>query len=129
MNALKRLKAMDDRLFASHPSSWEVKGFNKRTLATRFGDLTISRRLYQDDRGEYHYLLDEYLGWHPKQLATPSLQESLVEFATEKSFNKVSKTLSKLTAAVLSARTIQRLLQKTLSGYLWPRGITAFRQA
>jgi len=113
MKALKRLKAMDDRLFASHPSSWEVKGFNKRSLATRFGDLTISRRLYQDDRGEYRYLLDEYLGWHPKQLATPSLQESLVEFATEKSFNKVSKTLSKLTAAVLSARTIQRLLQKT----------------
>jgi hypothetical protein len=114
--ALKRLKAMDDRLFQNHPPSWEPKDFNERTLAVRFGDLTISRRLYLDEKGDYHYLLDEYLGWLPKQLATPSLQESLVELATQKSFNQVSKTLSKLTAAVLSARTIHRLLHKTAKG-------------
>lgn len=111
--ALQRLREMDDRLFACHPPSWEAKDFNERTLATRFGELTVNRRLYQDEKGAYHYLLDEYLGWTSKQLATPSLQESLVELATEKSFNQVSKTLSNLTAAVLSTSTIHRLLQKT----------------
>jgi hypothetical protein len=111
--ALKRLKAIDDRLFQNYPPFWEPKDFNERTLAVRFGDLTISRRLYLDEKGDYHYLLDEYLGWLPKQLATPSLQESLVELATQKSFHQVSTTLSTLTAAVLSAKTIHRLLQKT----------------
>jgi hypothetical protein len=111
--ALQRLKKIDDRLFQQHPSSWEDKDFNERTIATRFGELTINRRIYQDEKGGYHYLLDEYLGWSPKQLATPSLQENLVELATEKSFNQVSKTLSKLTAAVLSTSTIYRLLRKT----------------
>ncbi len=114
--ALKRLQAIDERLFTTHPSSWEVKGFNKRTLATRFGELSIRRRLYQDESGQYHYLLDEYLGWSRYQLATPSLQESLVELATEKSFHQVSKTLTKLTAAVLSTKTIHRLLQRTAMG-------------
>jgi hypothetical protein len=114
--ALQRLKEIDDRLFDSHNPGWKTKDFNERTLATRFGELVISRRLYQDEKGTYHYLLDEYLGWSAHQLATSSLQESLVELATEKSFNQVSQTLSKLTAAVLSSRTIHRLLHKTAKG-------------
>jgi hypothetical protein len=114
--AKQRLQEIDDRLFDRHNPGWKTKDFNERTLATRFGELVISRRLYQDEKGAYHYLLDEYLGWPAHQLATPSLQESLVELATEKSFNQVSHTLSKLTAAVLSSRTIHRLLQKTAKG-------------
>lgn len=112
-DALRRLKEIDDKLFQKHPPSWEVKDLKKRTLLTQFGEITITRRLYEDKEGCYHFLLDEHLGLPPAQLATPSLQESLVELATQKPFRQVSRTLEKLTAGILSASTIYRLLQKT----------------
>ena len=111
--AIQRLVAIEERLFQNHPPDWESKDFKERTLATYFGDITISRRLYQDEQGGYHYLLDEYLGWPPHQLATPRLQEDLVELASQIPFRQVSRTLEKFTAGVLSASTIYRLLKKT----------------
>ena len=54
--------------------------------------------------------LDEYLNWLPYQRATPSLKEALVELSTECSFRKVSETMSKLTAGVLTKSTIHDLL-------------------
>ena len=111
--AIQRLKEIDDWLFKQHSLIWEDKGFKERTLVTRFGELTISRRLYLDEDGGHHFLLDEYLGWMPKQVATPNLQESLVTLATQVPFRQVSGTLENLTAGVLSASTIYRLVQKT----------------
>ncbi len=111
--AIKRLEAIEERLYRARPACWKIIGFRERTLVARFGDVRIKRRLYQDESGSYHFLLDEHLGWLPHQLATPDLQECLVEQATQKTFRPVSKTLEKLTAGVLSARTIHRLVQKT----------------
>jgi Uncharacterised protein family (UPF0236) len=111
--AIQRLMAIEERLFQNHPPDWESKAFKERTLTTYFGDITIRRRLYQDDQGGYHYLLDEYLGWPAHQLATSRLQEDLVELATQIPFRQVSQTLEKFTAGALSASTIYRLLKKT----------------
>lgn len=110
--AIRRLKAIDDRLFQQRPKSWKVEGSYKRTLVTRFGDLTVRRRLYQDDEGNYHFLLDEYLNWQPYQQASPSLTEALVDSATNSTFRTVSREVEKYSAGVLSASTVHRLLQK-----------------
>jgi len=110
--ALQRLKGIDDKLFQDHPPSWEVRGFKERTLVTCFGEIRISRRLYRDEKGSYHFLLDEYLGLPAGQAATPGLQESLVDLAAQVPFRQVSGSLEKLTEGVLSATTIHRLLQK-----------------
>ena len=62
--ALKKLQDIEARLYLNRPKGWKVEGFRQRTLVTRltrFGDITISRRLYQDTAGKYHFLLDEYL--------------------------------------------------------------------
>lgn len=111
--ALKRLNEMEERLYRQRPAYLKVIGFRGRTFITRFGELRINRRLYQDENGSYHFLLDEHLGWLPNQLATPDLQECLVKQATYAPFRPVSETLAKLTAGILSARTIHRLVQKT----------------
>lgn len=111
--AIKRLEGIEERLYQNHPASWEVIGFRGRTFVTRFGELRINRRLYRDEKGSYHFLLDEYLGWPPNQIATPDLQECLVKQATQVPFRSVSETLEKLTAGILSASTIHRLVQKT----------------
>ena len=59
--AIERLKAIDERLLRERPKNWKVKRFCQRTLLTRFGKITVTRRLYLDDKGEYRFLLDEYM--------------------------------------------------------------------
>jgi len=55
--ATQRLKAIDERLFHERPKSWKVKRFCQRSLLTRFGKITVTRRLYLNDKGEYKFLL------------------------------------------------------------------------
>ena len=109
--ATKRLEAIEERLFEHHPEDWSSSGFEERTLVTRFGEITLRRRVYMDESGHRHYLLDEYLDLPPYKSSTPSLTRVLVKFATETSFQKVSETMSGLVAGVLSDSTIHRLLQ------------------
>jgi len=111
--ALKRLKALEERLFNALPLSWHVIANRERTLVTRFGEITFKRRLYRDNQGKTHFLLDEVLGLPAQQLATPSLQESLVELSAQLSFRSVGKTVEKLTAGVLSNSTVYHLVEKT----------------
>ena len=101
---------LEEKLFQSHPLDWRVIGFRERTLVTRFGDITVRRRLYMDREGEYHFLLDEYMDWKPNQAATPSLTASLVRLSTEIPFRKVVDTMADLLAGILSRSSIHRLL-------------------
>ncbi|RMF94346.1 MAG: hypothetical protein D6736_00225, partial [Nitrospinota bacterium] len=110
--AVQRLQALEQRLHAHRPASWKDKGWRERTLVTRFGDLRIRRRVYQDEHGTYHFLLDEYLGWPPAQVATPRLTEQVVELASRMPFREVVRTVTALTAGVLSPATIHRLTQR-----------------
>ena len=109
--AITRLRALDDELLRCKPSGWTVLGFRERTMVTRFGDVVVSRRMYRDSDGGTVFALDECLGWRPRQLASPSITERVVEMATEMPFRKVSDTVSALTAGELSSKTAHRLLQ------------------
>jgi hypothetical protein len=91
-------------------------GYRKRTLVTRFGDITFDRRLYIDSEGEYHFLLDEYMDWKPNQAATVSLTEALVKLSTKVPFRKVGETMENLLAGVLSKSTIHQLLGRISEG-------------
>ena len=106
------LEQKEAQIFGCRPVGLRVKDMRERTLVTRFGDITVTRRRYQDEQGAYHFLLDEYLNWRPHQAATPSLTEALVESATGNTFRRVSREVEKYTAGVLSASTVHRLLQK-----------------
>jgi hypothetical protein len=111
--ALKRLQATEERLFKALPLSWHVVANKERTLVTRFGEITIKRRIYRDDQGKTHCLLDEVLGLPARQLATASLQESLVDLCAQIPFQSANQTVEKLTAGVLSTPTVYRLVEKT----------------
>jgi len=52
------------------------------------------------------------MNWRPRQGATPSLTEALVDSATYLSFRKVRREAEKYSAGVLSAATVHRILQK-----------------
>jgi hypothetical protein len=111
---LKRLGELEERLFLNHPRDLEVEGFKERTRATNFGEVTIQRRLYKNKHtGDYHFLLDEYLEWPPYQLATPDLQEYIVDQAAQAPFRVANQNLKDMTAVELSLSTTYRLVQKT----------------
>ena len=101
--ATRLVEKMEEGLFQNRPSGLRVKDIRKRTLLTRFGHITVSRRLYQDEQGKYHFLLDEYLNWPPRQVATVSLTEALVDSATRSTFRNVSRDVEKYTAMVTTA--------------------------
>jgi hypothetical protein len=97
-----------------------LEGFRERTpstdsgqaLVTRFGEVRVRRRLYRDPEGQHHFPLDEYLEWQKEQIATPGVTERVVQLAAQVPFRQVVSTLEKLTAGVISAMTIHRLVQK-----------------
>ena len=52
------------------------------------------------------------MNWRPRQEATVSLTEALVDSATYLPFKKVGREAEKYSAGVLSAATIHRILQR-----------------
>jgi len=113
LRAIKRLEKLEEKLFLEHPVSWKVIGFRERTLVARFGEIRIRRKLYQDERDDYHFLLDEHLKFLPYQLATPDLQVCIVELCAQGTFRPSEQTLENLTAGVLTVATLCRLVEKT----------------
>jgi hypothetical protein len=113
LEATRYLEALDESLFMQHPASCVVVGFRERTLVTRFGEVRIRRRLYKDERGVYHFLLDEYLGLNANQAATPEMQAMCTILCGQISFRKGADFLEQWLAGLLSHSTCWRLLQRT----------------
>ena len=108
--AKRRLQALDDELLDCKPKGLNVEGFRNRTVVTRFGEVVVRRRMYRDGDGNTMFALDDYLGWKPRQQASPSLTESIVSMASAVPFRMANKMVSDLTAGVLSPMTVHRLL-------------------
>lgn len=87
-----------------------MEGFRKRTLVTRFGEVVVNRRMYKDGDGRTLFALDDHLRWKPRQQASPSLTKSVVSMASAALFRMASEMVSALTAGVLSAMTVHRLV-------------------
>jgi len=107
------LEALDEALLEQRPGDWAVVGFRKRTVVTRFGEVCIRRRLYRDESGKYHQLLDEYLGLKAYQVATPEMQAICTSMSSEMSFRKAAEMIARCLGGVLSPSSCWRLLQGT----------------
>ena len=111
--AVEYLAAVEESLLAQRPAGWVVVGFRARNLVTRFGEVHIRRRLYRDQEGGYHFLLDEYLGLSTYQVATPEMQAMCTILCGAVSFRKAADFLGQWLAGLLSPSTCWRLLQRT----------------
>ena len=124
--AERRLKAIDDELMRGRFEGMRLVGFRHRTPVTRFGDVVVRRRMYRDTEGTTVFALDEYLGWKPQQQASVSMTQSVVEMATEmppyqvrgRLFRVMTRSVSSLTAGVLSKSTAHRLLKGVVQNAL-----------
>ncbi|MDA1229115.1 MAG: ISLre2 family transposase [Chloroflexi bacterium] len=106
------LEALDAELLAKKPTGLQVVGFRTRAVVTRFGDVEVSRRMYRQADGTTRFLLDETLGWSPRRVVSPSIAESIVRIASSVPFRETERIVSNLTAGVVSAMTVHRLLQE-----------------
>ncbi len=107
------LQHVDERLWREEkPAGWRVVGKRRRTVVARFGEVTIARRLYRDREGEHHFLLDEHLGLESRVVATPEVQEAVVRLAAAVGFAQAAALLAQVTAGVLSAMTVWRMVQR-----------------
>jgi hypothetical protein len=113
LQAQRELEALEARLHARRPGGYVVDGWRTRTLVTRLGDLRVRRRLYRGSDGQPHFLLDEHLGWPPRQVLTPAVQSLLVDWAATVPFRTAAQWLERVTAGVVtvSGTTAWRALQ------------------
>lgn len=94
--ARRRLKTLDDELLYCKPRGLRVEGFRERTLVTRFGEVVVRCRMYSDGSGNTTFALDDYLGWKPRQQASPSLTESIVSMASAVPFRMADEMVNEL---------------------------------
>jgi len=102
------LEKADAWLRQHKPRGWRVVGERKRTLVTRFGEVTFRRRLYRDEAGRYRFLLDEVLGLPAYQAASAEVMEAVVMLVRGMAFEQAAE----MTAGVLSGSTVWRRVQR-----------------
>jgi hypothetical protein len=107
------LEELDEKLCRERDkAALELIHLNGRTMDSSFGEFTVKRRLYRDRRTEgYRFLLDEALGWGPRQRLTPRLEAMALELGTEMPFRRAAKVLDFLAPGV-SAMTVWNEVQK-----------------
>jgi hypothetical protein len=92
------LEAKDQWLMEHRDRRLRLVGTRARSLLTRAGEVTFTRRYYVDrETGEGHFLLDEALGLWPRQRYSPAVRELAVELAVETSFGTAARWLEQWT--------------------------------
>jgi hypothetical protein len=106
------LRAIDDGLMRDRDESLRLVGKRERNLMTRFGPLKISRRLYRDREGGYHFLLDEALGLAPGAACTPSLEHIANLVSSCAPFRQSSDIISRFIGCAPTHTCLHRMVQR-----------------
>jgi hypothetical protein len=111
--ALRReLLAFDDLLAQDIPVGWRLKEYRRRTVITLAGKITYLRRIYIEECGISHALLDEALGIRTRKRLAPDAFVWLVKTAAEMSFRKTARMFFELTGAKVSRWLVWECVQE-----------------
>ncbi len=111
--ALRReLMAFDDILARDIPEGWRIKEYRNRTVITLAGKITYLRRIYIEECGICHALLDEVLGIRTRKRLAPDAFVWVVRTAAEVSFRKTARMFHQLTGAKISRWLVWECLQE-----------------
>ncbi len=92
------LEAKDRWLMEHRDRRLRPVGMRPRSLLTKVGEVTFTRRYYVDRAtGEGHFLLDEALGLWPRQRYSPAVRELAIRLAVETSFGTAEQWLERWT--------------------------------
>ena len=92
------LEAKDRWLMEHRDRRLRLVDTRPKSLLTKVGELTFTRRYYVDRAtGEGRFLLDEALGLWPRQRYSPAVRELAIELAVETSFGTAERWLERWT--------------------------------
>jgi len=92
-----------------------VVGFREHYITTLFGDISIRRRLYQDNAGQYGFLLDEAMGLKKRSHVSPKVEELATFLASQvPSFARCEQVLRAVLPDGVSHTTIHRLVGRVV---------------
>lgn len=106
------LTVIDERLMRDREKVLRLVGKRERTLMTRFGPLKIERRLYRDESGDYHFLLDEALGLAPGAACTPSFEHVANLISSCAPFREASDIIRRFVACGPTHSCLHRMIQR-----------------
>lgn len=102
------LEQLDGQLLEHRAKSLGVVNLRERTLNTRVGSVRFRRRCYQDEQGEYHFLLDELLGLEKHQRYSGGfLRQGLCQ-VSQRSYRQSAEELDQQTSATVSHETLRQ---------------------
>lgn len=108
------LEKTEDSIFQSpeRKKNFRVQRSNdEKTISTIIGDVTLNRRYYQSKvNGDYLYLLDDYLGIEPHQRVDGSLEEDILEKASQMSYQKTIDSYEDI--GIHTRMTVKNILHK-----------------
>lgn len=111
---IKFLQKKDRELARRRGRGLTLVGLRTRRLVTRFGDVTLERRLYVDQHGEGHFLLDEALGLEKRSILSPGVKELALYLGTFLSFGKGEEVIRRILPCGVSHTTLHRLVGKAV---------------
>ncbi|WP_200967742.1 UPF0236 family transposase-like protein, partial [Insulibacter thermoxylanivorax] len=112
------LEEIDSWIMANRDHTrYRLRDKRQVTMSTSFGEISFSRRLYQDrEKGTYVYLLDQALAFDGQTGISPHLEEWAVELATAgPSYHESARQIKELLGyQAISHETIrQRLIARS----------------
>lgn len=110
------LEKLDKMLMATRDvQKYRNKGIKKTHVHTIMGVIEYGRRIYEcyndDNKKEYIYLLDQYLGNETIGHVSTNLAEKIIEIALEESYRKTAEAIESATNANLSHTTAWNVVQ------------------
>ena len=107
------LESYDDHLMRQRDSrQWRLIHTKRRTILTSFGEICFRRRYYRDNKtGRRVFLLDEALGFAPRQRVSSRLREQMVALATAVSYHRAAHLLQTWVPGV-SAMSVWQAVQE-----------------
>ena len=106
------LEKLDEVLLHKRGVGLVVEGLRERRVITRFGDITIRRRLYRDKSGKRHFLLDQALGLDKRSPVSSGVRELCMLLASMLPFGKCEEIVRRILPVGVSHTTIHRQLER-----------------
>lgn len=112
--AVRLLERRDEELAKRREPGLAVVGFRERRVVTRFGDITIRRRLYRDRQRKGRFLLDETLGLEKRSLLSSGVKELALFLSSLLPFGKCEEVLRRLLPCGVSHTTLHRQVGRVI---------------
>lgn len=103
----RALEALDDELCRSLPAGARIRDRRRRTMGTRLGDVTFSRRTCTDRLGSTVVPVDDAIDLPARARVSPCLESELVWLAAKTSYRMAAEVVTRSGGSTVGAATVE----------------------